>query len=99
MPFCAAAVPGDVLHENHARGDSAPAAMTRRNFRSMAKIQVVPAPASPSAAHDLDGEGGSDIFWRDAGGNLALRRMNGVRVSSSLGLGAAPSGWSVVAQE
>ncbi len=54
----------------------------------MAKIQVVPAATSPSAAHDLDGDGRSDILWRDDGGNLAVWFMNGVQVSSSAGFGS-----------
>jgi hypothetical protein len=48
--------------------------------------------------HDFNGDGKSDIAWRDTSGNLAVWLMNGATVSSSGGLGAVPTTWSVVGQ-
>jgi hypothetical protein len=48
--------------------------------------------------HDFNGDGKSDIAWRDTSGNLALWLMNGAQVSSSGGLGVVPTSWSIVGQ-
>src|SRR5215831_15739196 len=47
--------------------------------------------------HDLNGEGESDIVWRDTSGNVAVWLMNGAAVSSSGQFGAMPT-WSLVGQ-
>jgi len=48
--------------------------------------------------HDFDGDGKSDIAWRDASGNLAVWLMNGAQVVQSAGMGGAPSVWTLVGQ-
>jgi hypothetical protein len=48
--------------------------------------------------HDFNGDGISDIFWRDTSGDLAVWLMNGSQVLQSAGLGTAPSTFSVVGQ-
>jgi probable HAF family extracellular repeat protein len=51
-----------------------------------------------AAMHDFDGDGTSDIAWRDTSGNaVAWLLKNGV-VSSSGGLGAVPTAWGIVGQ-
>jgi len=45
---------------------------------------------------DFDGDGKSDILWRDSSGNTAIWLMNGAQVASSRGLGNIPTTWSVV---
>jgi hypothetical protein len=54
----------------------------------------------PTATHDFNGDGISDILWRDTSSNLAAWLMNGNVPGTILqagGYGAAP-GWSVVGQ-
>jgi FG-GAP-like repeat/FG-GAP repeat len=51
-----------------------------------------------AATHDFDGDGKSDIAWRDLGGNIAIWLMNGAQVASSGGFGAVPTTWSIVGQ-
>jgi hypothetical protein len=53
---------------------------------------------SPTAAHDFNGDGKSDVAWRDAAGDTALWLMNGAAVLSAVGFGAIPSTWSIVGQ-
>ncbi len=53
---------------------------------------------SVTATHDFDGDGKSDIAWRDTSGNTAVWLMNGAQVTQSAGIGAAPTVWSVVGQ-
>jgi hypothetical protein len=52
----------------------------------------------PSTTHDFNGDGTSDIAWRDTVGNTAMWMMNGAQVSSSGGAGAVPTAWSIVGQ-
>jgi len=48
--------------------------------------------------HDLNGDGKSDIVWRDTSGNLAVWLMNGAQVVQSAGMGGAPTVWTLVGQ-
>jgi hypothetical protein len=50
------------------------------------------------ASHDFDGDGKSDILWRDTSGNLAIWFMNGAQVLASSGVAAVPNVWSIVGQ-
>jgi hypothetical protein len=49
-------------------------------------------------AHDFNGDGKSDIAWRDSGGTAAVWLMNGAQVSQSGGFGVVPTTWSIVGQ-
>ncbi len=44
--------------------------------------------------HDFNGDGKSDIAWRDTGGNTGMWLMNGVQVTPA-GVGSPPAGWSI----
>ena len=50
-----------------------------------------------STAHDFNGDGMSDIAWRDTSGDLAIWLMNGGSLLQSGEIYAAP-GWSLVGQ-
>ncbi len=50
-----------------------------------------------AAVHDVNGDGKSDIVWRDSSGNLAIWEMNGAAVIANGGLGNVPTTWSIVA--
>ena len=53
----------------------------------------------PTATHDYNGDGKSDIIWRDTtGGPTSAWIMNGAQVLSSGGLGTVPNTWSIVGQ-
>jgi L-ascorbate oxidase len=65
----------------------------------MAAIQVVPSPSSnPTNTHDFNGDGKSDIFWRDTSGDTSIWLMNRAAVASLGGIGTVPTTWSVVGQ-
>jgi hypothetical protein len=51
-----------------------------------------------TATHDFNGDGKSDIAWRDGGGDIAFWMMNGAAVTSSGGVGGVPGTWSIVGQ-
>jgi hypothetical protein len=49
-------------------------------------------------AHDFNGDGLSDIAWRDTSGNLAIWLMNAGQILSAGSLGLVPTTWSIVGQ-
>ncbi len=53
---------------------------------------------SPVATHDFNGDGKSDIVWRDTSGDTAMWLMNGGTVSAGASLGNVPATWSIVGQ-
>ncbi len=44
---------------------------------------------------DYNGDGTSDILWRDTSGNTAIWFMNGLAIGSTAGLGNVPTTWTV----
>ncbi len=44
---------------------------------------------------DYNGDGKSDILWRDTSGNTAIWFMNGLAIGSTAGLGNIPTTWTV----
>ena len=49
-----------------------------------------------SDSHDFNGDGYSDVLWRDIFGNTAITEMAGPNIIQSVGLGIVPTNWSVV---
>ena len=52
----------------------------------------------PVYTHDFNGDGLSDVLWRDPSGNVGLWLMNGTSILQSYVLGSTPSNWSIVGQ-
>ena len=50
------------------------------------------------ATHDFNGDGYSDIAWRDTAGDLAIWLMNGTQILSGPDLGNVPTNWTIVGQ-
>jgi hypothetical protein len=52
------------------------------------------------AAHDFNGDGKSDIAWRDTSGNIAIWEMNGTTVTNqnSAFVNNVPTQWAIVGQ-
>ena len=44
---------------------------------------------------DYNGDGMSDLLWRDTSGNTAMWFMNGTTIASTAGLGNIPTNWVV----
>jgi hypothetical protein len=57
-----------------------------------------PAGLSLTNTHDFNGDGYSDIAWRDSSGDNAMWLMNGGTILSSAGLGTISTNWSIVGQ-
>ncbi len=56
-----------------------------------------PAKTDKTKTHDFNGDGKSDIAWRDTSGNVAIWEMNGTTVlnPNTAGVGNVPTTWSV----
>ena len=48
--------------------------------------------------HDFNGDGKSDIAWRDSQGNIAMWIMDGASIKSSTWMGSELTAWSIVGQ-
>jgi hypothetical protein len=48
--------------------------------------------------HDFNGDGMSDIAWRDGNGDVALWLMNGTSAALTGGIGGVPLTWSIAGQ-
>jgi FG-GAP-like repeat len=51
-----------------------------------------------AATHDFNGDGKSDILWRNTNSDLAIWLMNGTVISSGVDTGGVPLAWTVVGQ-
>ena len=68
-------------------------------WRTVRRINVdLARQALGCASHDLNGDGKSDLVWRDTNGNIAVWLMNGVQILSQGGIGSAPLTWAIVGQ-
>ncbi len=61
---------------------------------------VFAAPARPlrTNTHDFNGDGASDVAWRDNVGDAAIWLMNGAAILAPGGVGTVPNSWSIVGQ-
>jgi hypothetical protein len=68
--------------------------------QSSLAIGVVPASSTWSIVQtgDYNGDGKSDILWKDGSGNLAIWFVNGSAVSSTANLGNVGTSWAVLSQ-
>jgi hypothetical protein len=44
---------------------------------------------------DYNGDGMSDLLWRDTSGNTAMWFMSGVTITATAGIGNIPGTWTV----
>jgi hypothetical protein len=50
---------------------------------------------NPTATHDFNGDGYSDILWRGPSGDVAIWFMNGTQVVSSSDFINVPTSWTI----
>jgi FG-GAP repeat protein len=69
--------------------------MNGAQVSSAASVGNVPTTWSIVETGDFDGDGKSDILWRDTSGNIALWFMNGATIASGAGLGTIATSWTI----
>ena len=62
---------------------------------SAADLGVVPTSWNVAVTGDFNGDGMSDILWRNTNGDTSIWFMNGSPVSSVSDLGVVPPSWVV----
>src|SRR5258707_750687 len=67
-----------------------------RSPGKLGKLDIHVLRTKRNETHDFDGNGYSDIAWRDTSGNAAMWLMNGTTVASTGRLGAVTTGWLIV---
>jgi FG-GAP repeat len=58
-------------------------------------LGTIPTTWSIALVGDYNGDGKSDLLWRDMTGNTAIWFMNGSTVASTGGVGQIPTTWTV----
>jgi FG-GAP repeat len=69
--------------------------MNGASVLSSGGIGTVPLTWSMAQTGDFDGDGKSDLLWRDTTGNTAIWFMNGVTVASTADVGNIPTTWTL----
>ena len=59
---------------------------------------TTPSPLSLTDTHDFNGDGKSDILWRDTASNVGMWLMNGSSILQTSVLGNVPAVWAIVGQ-
>lgn len=62
-------------------------------------IGTCPTPTNSIAdTHDFNGDGKSDVLWRDTAGDVGMWLMNGSQVLQGTAFNSVPTNWSIVGQ-
>ena len=69
--------------------------MNGASVLSLGGLGNVPSGWSIVQTGDYNGDGMSDLLWRDTSGNTAIWFMNGTTVVSTGGVGSTPTSWTV----
>jgi hypothetical protein len=73
--------------------------ITNQSSNSVGSLAVEFKSASATKSHDFNGDGKSDIAWRDTSGDAAVWLMNGAQVLQTGGVGTANLNvWTIVGQ-
>jgi streptogramin lyase len=64
----------------------------------IAKLDLQVLLSKRNETHDLNGDGYSDIIWRDTSGTVAPWLMNGASAAAAAAIGTVPNTWSIVGQ-
>jgi hypothetical protein len=71
--------------------------MTGGTHSSSVDLGIIPPPWSIAATGDFNGDGTTDIVWRNTTSeDTVIWFMNGGAVSSASDLGVVPAAWSIV---
>ena len=87
---------GDIFWYNTTTGDVAMWVMNGTQVVQAVDFGVVPTTWKIAGIGDFDGNGSTDLLWRDSSGNVAMWLLNGTAVMSTAVIGNVPVAWSSV---
>ena len=86
---------GDIFWRNTATGDVGMWKMSGTTIAQSVDFGSVPLSWTIAGTGDFDGNGSTDILWRDTSGNVGMWLMNGTQLLSSAVLGNVPLNWTI----
>jgi hypothetical protein len=86
---------GDIFWYNTTTHEVGMWVMNGANVVQTVDFGSVPATWKIAGVGDFDGNGSTDILWRDTSGNVGIWLMNGTQILSSKVLGNVPTSWNV----
>ena len=86
---------GDIFWYNTTTREVGMWVMNGVNVVQTVDFGSVPANWKIAGVGDFDGNGSTDILWRDTSGNVGIWLMNGTQIMSTSVLGNVPTNWNV----
>jgi hypothetical protein len=86
---------GDIFWRNSSTGEVGMWVMIDTQVAQTVDFGVVPLNWTIAGIGDFDGNGSTDILWRDSSGNVGIWLMNGTQILSTSVLGNVPADWNV----
>jgi hypothetical protein len=87
---------GNVFWRNTTTGEVGIFVINGTQIVQTVNFGVVPLTWSIAGIGDFDGNGSTDILWRDNAGNVGIWLLKGTQIQSSATLGNVPLNWTVV---
>ncbi len=88
---------GDIFWRNTSTGEVGLWMMNGIQVAQAVDFGAVPLTWTIAGIGDFDGNGSTDILWRDTSGNIAVWLLNGTKIMSTSVIGSVPANWSVAA--
>ena len=88
---------GDIFWRNTTTGEVGMWVMNGTQIAQTVDFGAVPPTWSIDGIGDFDGNGSTDILWRDTSGNVGVWLLNGTNIMSTSVIGGMPANWSVAA--
>ena len=88
---------GDIFWRNTKTGEVGMWVMAGVSITQSVDFGVVPLTWTIAGIGDFDGNGSTDILWRDTSGNVGVWLLNGTKIMSTSVIGSVPTNWSVAA--
>jgi hypothetical protein len=87
---------GDIIWRSTTTGDVQMWVMNGTQIINQVDIGVVPLNWTLAGLGDFNGDGSTDVLWRDSAGNVGIWLMNGTSIASTKVLGNVPFSWTIV---
>ena len=86
---------GDIFWRNTTTGDVAMWVMVDSQVAQAVDFGLVPLSWTIAGIGDFDGNGSTDLLWRDGSGNVSIWLLNGTQILSAPILGNVPLSWFI----